>query len=364
VKAQANIKINSLSYPVHIGYNLWQEIDEILQLFLKSGGVYIFTDHNTQKFCLPVLKDNIPILAQQPLYSIAPGEQSKDLPGLAGIWTWLMENGAGRNSLLINLGGGVISDLGGFAAATFNRGMKYVNIPTSLIGQVDAAIGGKSALNVSGIKNQAGLFYDPANVFIIPTFLETLPEDHYISGFAEIIKCAALSGGKFWEMVKLIGASGRENIFHLISEAVKFKSRIVAEDPFEISGRKMLNFGHTIGHAIESFTNTAGEEMMLHGHAIATGMICEARLSNKLAGMGDAELDELSSLINSYFTPNRIEENAFDQIARIVNYDKKKSGKGIVFSLLEGLGKHSQGIVVNSTDLIESFGYYNRITGQ
>ena len=173
-----------------------------VQPFLKSGGVYIFTDHNTLRFCFPLLKDNIPILAQQPLYSIAPGEQSKDLTGLAGTWQWLMENGAGRNSLLINLGGGVVSDLGGFAAATFNRGMKYINIPTSLIGLVDAAIGGKSALNVSGIKNQAGLFYDPAAVFIIPAFLDTLPEDHYRSGFAEIIKCAALSGGKFWEMVK------------------------------------------------------------------------------------------------------------------------------------------------------------------
>ena len=141
MKVPANIKIDSLSYPVHIGYNLWHEIDEFLQLFLKSGGVYVFTDHNTQRFCFPALKDNIPILAQQPLYSIAPGEQSKDLPGLAGIWTWLMENGAGRNSLLINLGGGVISDLGGFAAATFNRGMKYVNIPTSLIGRLMQQLG-------------------------------------------------------------------------------------------------------------------------------------------------------------------------------------------------------------------------------
>jgi 3-dehydroquinate synthase len=272
VKAPANTKIDSLSYPVHIGYNLWEEIDKILQPFLKSGGVYVFIDHNTQRFCFPRLKDKIPNLTQQPLYSILPGEQSKDLQTLGAIWTWLMENGAGRNSLIINVGGGVVSDLGGFAAATFNRGMKYVNIPTSLIGQVDASIGGKSALNVSGIKNQVGLFYDPAAVFIIPTFLDTLPEDQYASGFAEIIKCAALSGGKFCEMVKLTGVSDRENIFQLIYEAVRYKSRAVAEDPLEIP-QEMLNFD--IPSACQSFNNSGGNEMILHA-VIVAGMICEA----------------------------------------------------------------------------------------
>lgn len=364
MKLPANIKIESLNYPVYIGYNPWREIDQIIQPFLNSGGVYILTDNNTYRFCFPVLKEKIPVLSSQAIYSISPGEQYKDVSALAEIWMWLMENGAGRNSLLINLGGGVVSDLGGFAAATFNRGMKYINIPTSLIGQVDAAIGGKSALNVSGIKNQAGLFYNPAAVIIIPTFLETLPEDHYRSGFAEIIKCAVLSGGEFWELLKQDGASDSRNIFRLITETVNFKCRIVAEDPFDNSGRQMLNFGHTVGHALESFYNTIGDEMMLHGQAIAAGMICEARLSNKLAGMGIDELDEMSSVIQSYFDLKPIEENAFDQLALIVNYDKKKSAKGIGFSLLEGLGKHSPGIVVNNTDLIESFGYYNGIIQQ
>jgi 3-dehydroquinate synthase len=364
VNHPANIMIESLTYPVYLGHDLWQEIDQIARPFLKSGGVYILTDTNTSRFCFPTLSGKIPILTGQALYSITPGEQSKDLQGLAGVWKWLMESGAGRNSLLINLGGGVVSDMGGFAAATFNRGMKYINIPTSLIGQVDAAIGGKSALNVSGIKNQVGLFYNPEAVFILPDFLETLPEAHFKSGFAEIIKCAALSGGEFWERLKKANPTDRKNIFNLLSETVRFKCRVVAEDQFDNSARKMLNFGHTVGHALESIFNIKDENFILHGEAVAAGMICEAYLSNKLAGMGIDELEEISSVIRNYFDLKPIGENHFERLAEFVNYDKKKSANGIGFSLLEGFGKHSPGIVVNSTDLIQSIAYYNGILRQ
>jgi 3-dehydroquinate synthase len=364
VKHPANIKIESLTYPVHIGFDPWHEIELLLQPFLKSGGIYILTDNNTFKYCYPVLKEKIPFLAEQPLFSMPPGEQSKDLSGLASIWTWLMEAGAGRNSLLINLGGGVVSDLGGFAAATFNRGMTYINIPTSLIGQVDAAIGGKSALNVNGIKNQAGLFYDPAAVFIMPAFLETLPEAHYKSGIAEVIKCAALSGRKSWEMLKQDGAFEYSQIFRLIVETVSFKCTIVAGDPLDKSGRKMLNFGHTVGHSLESVYNIPGWEEMLHGQAVAAGMICEAFLSCKLAGMSSEEMDEISSVIKSFFDLKPIEERLFDELARNVNYDKKKTDKGIGFSLLESFGKHSPDKFVNNDNLIKSFEYYNVIIKQ
>ena len=364
MKQDTCFKIESLIYPVQIGFDLWHEIEALLQPFLKSGRVYILTDNNTYKHCFPVLKEKIPLLADQALFSISPGEQSKDLSGLASVWTWLMETGAGRNSLLINLGGGVVSDLGGFAAATFNRGMAYINIPTSLIGQVDAAIGGKSALNVNGIKNQAGLFYDPAAVYIMPVFLETLPEAHYKSGFAEIIKCAALSGYKSWQLLRQESALDHNQIFRLIAETVSFKCRIVAEDPFDRSGRKMLNFGHTVGHALESVCNIPGENEMLHGQAVAVGMICEAYLSNKLAGMSANELDDISSVIKSFFDLKLIGENLFDELARYVGYDKKKTQNGIGFSLLESFGKHSPDIIVNNASLIQSFEYYNGIIKQ
>jgi 3-dehydroquinate synthase len=272
-----------------------------------------------------------------------------------------VKSGAGKDSLLVNLGGGVVSDLGGFAAGTFNRGMPYINIPTSLIAQADAAIGGKTGINISGIKNQAGLFYDPAAVFITPVFLETLPETHFKSGFAEIIKSAALSGDRFWELLKKDGKPDHDHIFRLIFEAVNFKCHVVSEDPFDRNTRKMLNFGHTIGHALESNSILPGGEMLHHGHAVASGMICEAWLSNKIAGLGADEMMELVSVIKSYFDLKPIGENQFDQLAETVNYDKKKAGSGIGFSLLEGLGKHSPGKFVNKSDLFNSFRFYNDI---
>lgn len=364
MKQPANIKIESLTYPVHLGFNLWREIDQLLQPFLKSRGIYLLTDNNTHSYCLPVLKDNIPLLAEQPSFSISLGERYKDLSSLYRIWTWLMEAGAGKNSLLINLGGGVVSDLGGFAAATFNRGMPYINIPTSLIAQVDAAIGGKTGLNISGIKNQAGLFYNPAAVFIMPVFLETLPEAHFKSGFAEIIKCAALSGHKFWELLKKDGALERKHIFRLISETVNFKCRIVAEDPFDRSTRKMLNFGHTVGHALESFSNMPGRVEMLHGEAVAAGMICEAYISYETAGLPKYELEEISTVIKTFFDLEPLENRFFDQFLKMINHDKKKNINGIGFSLLECLGKPCLERSVERVNLIRSFEYYNEVSQQ
>jgi 3-dehydroquinate synthase len=361
VKQTTNIKIGSLTYPVHLGFNLWHEMDQFLLPFLKYEKIYLLTDQNTNGYCLPVLRENVPLIADQPVFSISPGERSKDISSLDRIWTWLLENGAGKNSLLINLGGGVVSDLGGFAAATFQRGMPYINIPTSLIAQVDAAIGGKTGLNISGIKNQAGLFYDPAAVFIMPVFLETLPEAHFKSGFAEIIKCAALSGDRFWELLKKDDATEQDHIMRLIFETVSFKCRVVGEDPFDQSTRKMLNFGHTVGHALESLCNIPGKDIMLHGQAVAAGMMCETYLSNKTAGLEVDDMDELVSVIKSYFDLKPINENKFDRLAEIVNYDKKKTGSGIGFSLLAGLGKHSPGKFVNTSDLISSFRFYNDI---
>jgi 3-dehydroquinate synthase len=242
--------------------------------------------------------------------------------------------------------------------------MTYINLPTSLIGQVDAAIGGKSALNVNGIKNQAGLFYDPAAVFIMPVFLETLPEAHYKSGLAEIIKCAVLSGSESWELLKLEGAMDRNHIFGRIIDTVSFKCRVVAEDPFDRSGRKMLNFGHTIGHALESVCNIPGKYEMLHGQAVAIGMICEAYLSNKLAGMSANQRDELVSVMKSNFDLNPVEKSLFNEISRYVNYDKKKTVNGIGFVLLESFGKHSPDKFVDYESFTQSLIYYNSILKQ
>ena len=360
MKQDTCLKIESLTYPVVIGTDPWREIDIFIKPYLQSGGIYLLTDNNTQKYCLPVLTGYMPEMARQPLFSISPGEQSKDSANLDGLWKWMMKSGAAKDSLLINLGGGVVSDLGGFAAATFNRGISYLNIPTSLISQVDAAIGGKSGINISGIKNKAGLFHDPIAVFINPAFLTTLPDAHLKSGYAEIIKCAALSGKAFPKQLINEKLPEQDYLFDLIYETVKFKCSIISGDPFDRSSRKMLNFGHTVGHALESFSGSQGKIEMLHGEAVAAGMICESYLSYLTEGLSRAGLEEITIVIKSFFKPEPINNLFFDQIIELMDFDKKKTNNGIGFSLLQGFGKPSLNRPVDRVNLIRSFEYFNR----
>jgi 3-dehydroquinate synthase len=364
VKEDNCVKIDSLPYPVFIGDALWPELDLLLSPFPDKGGVYILTDYHTRNYCLPMLIHHLPELARQPVFSILPGEQSKEITNLEKIWTWLIENGAIKESLLINLGGGVVSDLGGFAAATFKRGIRYVNIPTSLIGQADAAVGGKTGINIFGIKNQAGLFYDPEAVFIFPEFLKTLPDDHLKSGFAEIIKCAVLSGKGFWEDVKKKNSLKNDHLTDLIVQTVNFKCGVVSGDPYDKSTRKMLNFGHTVGHAMESAYNMPGSIEISHGEAVAAGMICEAFMSHKTKGFPWNELEEITTVIKSVFNLKPVEFSIFDLILKMMFHDKKKTPAGIGFSLLKGIGNPCPEGHVNRTDLIRSFEYFNRIYKQ
>jgi 3-dehydroquinate synthase len=354
-------EINSLAYPVFIGSKLWIRLREFVQPYLKPGGIFIFADQNTLKFCLPLLVENIPELGDHLSYAVMPGEESKDISGLEEVWNWLMKSGATRESLLVNLGGGVVSDLGGFAAATFHRGMPYINIPTSLIGQVDAAIGGKTGINVAGVKNQAGIFYDPLAVFIFPGFLATLPENHFMSGFAEIIKSALLAGKNSLHMLKANLNPGDESIFGHILETVKFKCDIVAKDPHDRSVRKILNFGHTIGHAFESLFNQNDMPGMLHGEAVAAGMICEALISSEINGLSKWEQNEIASLITKYFEIKPLEKKYFDNLMELLAHDKKRNSDRFKFTLLESPGKPCIDCSVGSESIIRALRSYNQI---
>jgi 3-dehydroquinate synthase len=361
VKQDNYYKDAILSYPVYLGSDLWNVTGSFLQPFILQGNAFLLADTNTQEFCLPLLKKNIPGFENIPAFILPAGEGSKDLAQFGKILKWLMVSGASRNSLLINLGGGVVTDIGGFAAAAFNRGMKYINLPTTLMGQVDAAIGGKTGINVGGVKNQAGLFYDPLAVFILPEFLETLPEEQTRSGFAEIVKCAALAGKGAWEIVKNSSFTDKQALFNLTGETVKFKCKVVAEDPFDLSSRKMLNFGHTAGHGLESFHISLGRKDYLHGDAVAAGMICESWISHETAGLPGNELEEITELIISAFHPDPIEKKHYSRISSFMDYDKKKTVAGIGYSLLEKLGKPVLGRTVDRDILYGSFDYYNNV---
>lgn len=355
------IKIDVLNYPVYLGSNPWDQIREFIQPWLSNGNVFVLTDHNTNKCCIPLLTRHIPSLEKQAVYSIEPGEKSKGLAGLERVWNWLTEAGAGRDSLIINLGGGVVSDLGGFAAATFKRGIAFINIPTSLIGQVDAAVGGKTGINFAGIKNQAGVFYDPSAVFIVPEFLRTLPEDHFRSGAGEIIKCAALSGKLSREKLNNLSIRDMDQLQDLIYETVKFKCSIVARDPSDQSLRKILNFGHTVGHALEAFYNQQDLPGLLHGEAVAAGLVCESAISAEIAGLSPDELDEISSIIKTCFILKPVRVNDFDEILKLMEHDKKRTVKHLNFSLLESFGKHRINCIVEKENILRSLKYLNQI---
>jgi len=353
-------EINSLAYPVSVGSRIWPSLHEFTRSFLSSGRLFILTDHFTHKHCLPLVISNIPSLSACPTFSVRPGEQSKDAGNLELVWEWLLSEGAGQDSLLVNLGGGVVSDLGGFAAATYKRGIDYINVPTSLIGQADAAVGGKTGINVAGVKNQAGVFHDPQAVFILPPFLDSLPDEHYLSGFAEILKSAMLSGDFSPKEYETTDIRDADFIARMIKNAVKYKCDIVARDPFDRSDRRVLNFGHTIGHAIESLFNHPGMPGILHGEAVVAGMLCELHISAELKGLPEEDFKAADQVIRKYFKLKPVQEKHFDDLFRLIDHDKKKTGNLLNFTLLQRIGEPLVNCIVNKSVVLRSLKLYNQ----
>jgi 3-dehydroquinate synthase len=363
VNKEKAFMVNLLPYPVFIGNDGWDKIRRLIIPYLRDERVFLLDDQNTEKNCLPILFHFIPELYDCEIYTLADGEQSKEIRTLGEVWKWLITHGARQGSLLINLGGGVISDIGGFAAATAKRGMHYVNIPTTLIGQADAAIGGKTGINLEGAKNQAGVFYNPEAVFIIPEFLLTLPERHFKSGFAEIIKSAALSGHHSWKLLKDTADYSVEHMIPLIYEAVRYKCLVVKKDPYDRASRRALNFGHTAGHALESLFNRQQMPGMLHGEAVAAGMAIELFLSGMVAGLEAIERDDIISVIRKHFHLPFVDDKYHEMLLNLMNLDKKNDSDRINFTLLEAIGKPVINCRVNSRDIRSSLMEYNRMTG-
>lgn len=262
-----------------------------------------------------------------------------------------MAEGADTRSVLINMGGGVISDLGGFVAATYKRGIAFVNIPTTLLAQVDASVGSKVGVDLNGIKNQIGLFADPEAVFIIPEFLSTLPQHHLLSGYAEMMKHAIIADPDYWSIILNQGFEPRDGWESMIRQSVGIKQKIVKFDPFDQGLRKVLNFGHTIGHGVESYSLLHDVNPMLHGEAIAIGMICEAFISCKLCGLPEEEFIQIVEFITIHFAPQPLSCEAAEEILEIIKHDKKSEKGKCRMTLLPHIGK----AIINqecTTDLI------------
>lgn len=331
-----------------------------LAIFFKENTyskIFVLVDEHTKLHCWPVLMPYVASFSYH-LLEIPSGEQQKNLTTCAFIWNELLYNGADRHSLFLNLGGGVIGDMGGFCASTYKRGIDFIQIPTTLLSQVDASVGGKVGIDFSGVKNSIGLFKNPISVWIFPPFLKTLPVEELRSGFAEVIKHALIADKKQWERLLQIDNLNTIDWGSFIESSIQIKGKIVDEDPEEAGVRKILNFGHTIGHALESlFLDTSNS--LKHGEAVAIGIIMEAYLSFVTGKISAEELEEIRSFIFRIFGQYDIQSMSFDELMALIRKDKKNKGKNILFSLLEGIGKSSYDQNCNTEHIREAVSYYN-----
>ncbi|CAI8197974.1 MAG: 3-dehydroquinate synthase [Flavobacteriaceae bacterium] len=319
--------------------------------------VFILVDENTHKHCLGAFMGSISGDYSFEIIEIDSGEINKTVETCTQIWEVLSELGADRKSVLINLGGGVITDMGGFIAATFKRGIDFINVPTTLLSMVDASVGGKTGVDLGALKNQVGVITEPVMVLVIPSFLKTLEERQVRSGFAEMLKHGLIKDSPYWK--KLSKISDYQSLEAHISKSIRIKTQVVIEDPYEQGLRKILNFGHTLGHAIEShFLNQGSQSHLLHGEAIAIGMILEAYISNKLLGLSEKALEEISSTFTKHFGKINISKEEVTACLSYLKFDKKNSHGDIKFVGLSDIGVPVIDILVPEELILESFTYY------
>jgi 3-dehydroquinate synthase len=346
--------IYSISYPVYFENSL----DELVK-FVERGNYsrfFVLTDENTGVHCLPLLQAKFGPDAKFDIIEINSGEESKDIDFCIGVWKMLIDFGADRQSLLINLGGGVVSDLGGFAASTFKRGIDFVHVPTTLLSQVDASVGGKTGIDIDSIKNIIGTFTQPKAVFIEYDFIETLPPRQILSGLAEMLKHGLIADAAYWEMLKNsdLTKPGPD----LIYLSIAIKNRIVIEDPHERGIRKCLNFGHTIGHAVETYSLLNDKKPLSHGEAIVVGMICEAYLAKQKVGLKPEELQDITETFGRLYPRYDLREEFDDTLYELMLKDKKNVNGKINCTLLTHIGMCSIDHICTREELFEALAYY------
>lgn len=347
-------KVKSLGYTIELGKQALAK----LQVFLKKhhySSYYILCDENTLQHCLPILITNCPLLGQAHIMEVESGEMSKDIDICRYIWQTLNENLADRETLMINLGGGVVSDLGGFCASVYKRGIDFINIPTSLLAMADASVGGKTGIDFNNQKNLLGTFTQPKAVFIFPDFLKTLPQRHHHNGLAEIYKIALIADAGFWRQIP--SDLENKNMEALITRSVVLKNRIVMADPLDKNKRKLLNFGHTIGHAVESaYLGTTRE--LLHGEAVVVGMMVESNLAMQKKLITKIEYKQITETIKSLLPPRLPELNPKELLLAIKN-DKKSSRQTPRFSLPDKIGSGAIDVLVSSKQITSAITRFN-----
>ena len=348
--------IRTDSYAVHFSGKAYQALKDNLNVSGYSK-VFLLTDSNTARHCHSAFLRAFPDAASWPNLSIPAGEAHKTIDSCMAVWKSLSDAGADRKSLLVNLGGGVVTDLGGFVASTYQRGIDFINIPTTLLSMVDASVGGKTGVDLGSLKNQIGVINQPVMVLIDTDYLKTLDQRELRSGFAEMLKHGLIRDAAYWEELACLKPAQvtRQHIY----QSVRLKNEVVQQDPGERNLRKILNFGHTLGHAIEScFLDSRPAEPLLHGEAIAIGMILEAYLSVATCGLPFSDCEAVKAAILAQFPRVSIPEEERKEISSLLVHDKKNTHGRIYFSLLEGIGKACFNKEVSPALISQAFDYY------
>lgn len=330
---------------------------------IRHDKLFILTDKNTQLHCYPHIS-NIPAIKEAKLVIIPADDSNKTIDNLCKVWEELTHSGATRHSLLLNLGGGMVTDLGGFAAATFKRGIKYINIPTTLLGAVDAAVGGKTGINFAGYKNEIGAFYPSEQVIISTEFFHSLSHEAILSGYAEMIKHALIHSAV--DLDKLLNFPidniDYNKLNELLFRSVGIKRGIVDQDPFEKNIRKALNLGHTTAHAFESFA-ISKQNPVPHGYAVAWGIIVELYLSHRICNFPKEKLQKTVQFIHKNYGSFFISCNDYEALFEIAKHDKKNQGNEINFTLLSEIGNVRIDQTADKELIFEAFDFYRDSIG-
>ena len=344
------------NYAIDFNENGYNELNILLQKNNYSK-IFLLVDENTNEHCAPkflsLLATEIPI----EIIEIEAGEGNKNITTCVEVWTVLTELGADRKSVLLNLGGGVITDIGGFIASTFKRGIDFINIPTTLLAMVDASVGGKNGVDLGELKNQIGVINNPKMVLVDTDYLSTLPQQEMRSGLAEMLKHGLIFDQKYWNEFKDLSKLNFDDLDDLIHQSIVIKNKIVLQDPTENGIRKALNFGHTLGHAIESlFLNT--KKHLLHGEAIAIGMILESFISKEKKLISEDEYSEIKTVLKSIYDQVVFDENEIENIVKLLIHDKKNEYGNVQFALLNGIGNTKISEPVANDLILNSFEDY------
>ena len=338
-------------------------LELLKSLILKNNysKLFVLVDENTKKNCLSFFLKQLENSFKINVLEIKSGEVNKNTQTCEYLWNELSNQGADRKSALINLGGGVICDLGGFVASTFKRGISFYNVPTTLLSMVDASVGGKTGIDFGLLKNQIGVFNEPKMVLIFSKWLKTLDKRQILSGFAEMLKHGLILDKIYWDKLSSLKTVDINNIDKMIYNSVVFKNSIVLKDLKEKNIRKVLNFGHTLGHAVES-SYLGSKQELLHGEAIAIGMILESFLSYKILRLSYEDLINITKTIIYFFKKIKIENSQIIEILNLLKHDKKTVEGKINFVLLNGISDTKIDVLVDKSLINDAFKYYNNLS--